>query len=157
MPHEYGGGGHPARTAPWHRTPAQGPILSPTGSPQPQTPPSASAHGHQPAASQAAATQAHPEPRPRHGTPDRPTAGPTYALPKDPPTQAHAATPTDTATSWPTDTVRPHAHDPTEGPDPKAPANSSTAAPGDLLAMTHAKPASQRHHARPAGPTVPPA
>ena len=137
--------------------PNWGPNTSPTGSPQPQTPPGASAHIHQPAASQVAATQAHPEPRPRHGTPHRPAAGPAFAPPEDPPTQAQAATPTDTATTQPSDTVRPHAHYPTEGLDPQAPATSSTAAPVDLPAMTHARPAPQRHHAPPAGPTARPA
>ena len=138
----------PPETAHLHREPTP----SPTESPQPQTPPGASAHGHQPAASQAAATQAHREPRPRHGIPDRPTAGPAYAPPEDPPMQAHAGTPTDTATTRPSDNVRPHAHDPTKGLYPLAPATSSTAAPGDLPATTHAEPASQQHHAPPAGP-----
>ena len=133
------------------------PTPSPTGSPQPQTPPGASAHGHQPTASQAAATQAHPEPRPRHGATDLPAAGPAYALPEDPPAQARAATLTDTATTRPSDTVRPHAQDPTEGLNPQAPATSSTAAPGDLPAKSSAGPAPQRHHAPSAGPTARPA
>ena len=150
QPHEYGGGGHPAQTT-------LEPTQSPTGSPQPQTPPGASAHGHQSAASQAAATQAHPEPCPRHGTPDRPTAGPAYAPPEDPPTQAHAATPSDTANTGLSDTVRPRTHDPTEGLDPQDPSTSSLAALGDLPSTTHAEPVSQRHHAPPAGPTVRPA
>ena len=137
----------PPGTANPHREPTS----SPTGSPQPQTPPGASARGHQPAAGQAAATQAQPEPRPRHGAPDRPAAGPAYAPPEDPPTQAHAATPTDTATTRPSDTVRPHTHDPTEGLDPQAPATAST---GDLSATTHAALAPQRHHAPPTGPTA---
>ena len=128
----------PPSTAHPHREPTP----SPTGSPQPQQPPGASAHGHQPAAGQAAATQAHPEPRPRHGTPDRLTEGPTYAPPDDSPTQTHAATPTDTATTRPSDTVRPHTHDPTGGPDPQAPA---TARAGDLPATTHAGQAPQQH------------
>ena len=121
----------PLGTAHPHREPTP----SPTGSPQPQTPPGASAHGQRPAASQAAATQAHPEPRPHHGTPDRPTAGPAYAPPEDPPTQAHAATPTDTTTALPSDTVRPHTRDPTGGLDPQAPATSGTE---DLPPTTHA-------------------
>ena len=48
----------PPGTAHPHREPTP----SPTGSPQPLTPPGASAHGQRPAASQAAATQAHPGP-----------------------------------------------------------------------------------------------
>ena len=140
----------PPSTANPHRKPT----LSHTARPGPQTPPGASAHGHQPAAGQAAATQAHPEPRPRHGTPDRPTAGPAYAPQEDPPTQEHAATPTDTATTRPSDTVCPHTHDPTEGPDPQAPATAST---GDLPATTHAGLAPQRHHAPATGPTAGPA
>ena len=123
---------------------------------QPQKPFGASTHGHQPAASRAAATQAHPEPRPRHGTPDRPTAGPANAPPEDPPTQTGAATLTDTTITRSSDTVHPQVHNPTEGPKPQAPATSSTTAPGDLPATAQAEPASQRHHAPPAGPVVRP-
>ena len=107
----------PPGTAHPHREPTP----SPTGNPQPQTPPGASAHGHQPAASHAAATQAHPEPRRRHGTAHRPAAGPAYAPPEDPLAQAHAATPTDAATTRPSDIVRPH--DPTVGLDPRGSGN----------------------------------
>ena len=140
----------PPGTAHPHREPTP----SPTGSSQPQTPPGASAHGHWPAASQAAATQAQLEPRPHHGTPDRPTAGPAYTRPEDPPTQAHAATPTDNTTAWPSDTVRSHTHDPTEGLDPQAPATSGTE---DLPATTQARPVPQQHHTPPTGPKARPA
>ena len=134
------------------------PAPSPTGSPapQPQTPPGASTHGHQPAASQAAATEAHLEPRRRHGTPDRLMEGPAYAPPEDPPTQASAAARADTTSTRPSDTVHCHAHNLTEGPNPQAPATSSTAAPGDLPATAQTKPASQRHYAPPAGLAVGP-
>ena len=74
--------------------------------------------------------------------------------PKAPPPQAHAATPTDTTTVPPCDTVLPHNHDPIEGLDPQAQATSSTE---DLPATTHAGPAPQRHHAPPPGPTARPA
>ena len=67
----------PPGTAQPHREPAR----SPRGSPQPLTPPVAPVHGPGPAASQAAATQAHPEPRLHNGTPDRPAAGPAYTPP----------------------------------------------------------------------------
>ena len=137
-------------TAHPHMDPAPGP----TGSlaPQPQSP-----SGRQPAASKPAATQAHPEPRPRHGTPDRPTEGPLYAPPEGPPTQARTATPTDTSNTRPSGTVHPHAHNPTESPNPEAPATPSTTTQGDhLQAPAHAEPASQRHHAPPAGPAVRP-
>ena len=131
---------------------------SPTGSPapQPQTPPCASTHRCQPAASWATATQARPEPRPRHGTPDRPTEGPASAPPKGPPKQARAASPTDTTSTRPSGTVHRHAHNHTESPNPRAPATPSTAAPGDLQATAKAEPASQRHHAPPSGPAVRP-
>ena len=86
------------------------PHMDPT--PQPQTPAGASTHGHQPAASRSAATQAHAEPDQRHGTPDRPTAGPANAPPQDPPTQTRAATSTDTTITRPSDTVHPQAHNP---------------------------------------------
>ena len=125
-------------------------------SPQPPTPLGASTHGHQLAASRAAATQVHPEPRPRHGTPDRPTAGPANAPPQDPPTQTRAAARTNTNTTRPSDTVHPHAHNLTEGPNPQAPATSSTAAPGDLPATAQAEPASQQHHAPLTRPAVRP-
>ena len=145
----------PPGTAHLHMDPAPSPTGSP--GPQPQTPTCASTHSHQPAASRAAATQAHLEPRPRHGTPDRPTEGPAYAPTKDPSTQARAATPTDTTSTRPSGTVHPHAHNPTEGPKPQALATPSTAAEGDLLATAEAEPASQRHHAPPAGLAVAPA
>ena len=140
----------PPGTAHPHREPA--PSL--TGSPQPLTPPVAPAHGPRPAASQAAATQARPEPRPHHGTPDRPAAGPAYAPPDGPPTQAHTATPTDTTAARPSDTVHPHTPGPTEGLIPQAPATSGAE---DLPATTHDGPAPQRHHAPPTGPTARPA
>ena len=127
---------------------------TPTGSPQPLTPPVASAHGPRPATSQVAATKAHPEPRPHHSTPDRPAAGPVFAPPDGPPTQAHTATPTDTTTARSSNTVHPHTHGPTEGLIPQAPATSSAE---DLPATTHDGPAAQRHHAPPTGPTARPA
>ena len=134
------------------------PAPSPTGSPAlpPQRPPGASTHGRQPAASRAAAAQAHLEPRPRHGTPDRPTESPAYAPPKGPPTQAPAATPTDTTSTRPSGTVHPHAHNSTDSSNSHAPATPSTAAPGDLQTTAQAELASQRHHAPPAGPAVRP-
>ena len=134
--------------------PHREPTPSPVGSPQPLTPPVVSAHGQRPAASQAAATQAHPEPRPHHGTPDRPTAGPAYAPPGSPLTQAHTATPTNTTTTRPSDTVQPHTHDLTEGLVPQAQATSCAE---DLPATTHDGPAPQRHHAPLTGPTARPA
>ena len=127
---------------------------SPTGGPQPLTPPVASAHGPRPAASQAAATQAQPEPRPHHGPPDRPAVSPAYAPPEAPPTQAHTATPTDTTTARPSDTMQPHFPGPTEGLIPQAPATSGAE---DLPATTHNGPVPQRHHAPPTGPTARPA
>ena len=135
----------PPGTAHPHREPGQ----SPTGSQQPPTPPSASAHGPRPATSQAAATQADPEPRPHHGTPDRPAAGPAYALPDGPRTQAHTAMLTDTTTAQPSDIVHPHTHGPTEGLIPPATATSGAE---DLPATTHDGLAPQRHHAPPTGP-----
>ena len=128
----------------------------PDPTPRPQTPPGASTHGHQPAASRAAATQAHLECHPRHGTPDRPTAGPANTPPEDPPTQTRAATPTDTTTTRPSDTVHPQAHDPTESRSPQVPATSGTTARGDLPATAQAEAASQWYHAPPAGPAVRP-
>ena len=143
----------PPGTAHPHMGPAPGPTGSPA--PQPQTPPGTSTHGRQPAASRVAATQAHPEPRPRHGTPDRPTEGPAYAPPKGPPTQTLTATPTDTTNTRPSSTVHLHAHHPTESPNPEAPATPSATAPGDhLQAPAPAEPASQRHHAPPTGPAI---
>ena len=68
--------------------------------------------------------------------------------------QARAATPTNTTTTRPSDTVHPHAHNPTEGPNPQTPETSSTAAPGDLLATAQAKMASHWRHTPPAGPAV---
>ena len=124
----------PPGTAYAHRKPAP----SPTGSPQPLKPPVASAHGPRPAASQTAATQAHAESRPHHGTPDRPAAGPAYAPPDGPPTQAHSATPTDTTASRPSDTVHPRTPGPTEGLIAQAPATSGAE---DLPATTHDRPA----------------
>ena len=140
----------PPGTANPHREPAP----SPTGSPQPLAPPVAPAHGPRPAASQAAATQAHLEPRPHHGTPDRPAAGPAYATLDGPPTQAQTATPTDTTAVRPSDTVHPRTPGPTQGLIPQAPATSGAE---DLSARTHDGPAPQRHHAPPTGPTARPA
>ena len=140
----------PPGTAHPHREPAP----SPTGSPPPLTPPVASVHGSQPATSQAAATQAHPEPRPHHGTQDRPAARRAYAPPNGPPKQAHTATPTNTTNARPSDTVHPHNHGPTEGLIPEAPATSGAE---DLPATTHDGPPPQRHHAPPTGPTARPA
>ena len=71
----------PPDTAQPHMNPAPSPTGSPA--PQPETKSGASIHGHQPAATQAAATLAHLEPRPGHGTPDRPTEGPAHAPPED--------------------------------------------------------------------------
>ena len=96
--------------------------------PQPQTPPDTSTHGHQPAASRAVVTQAHPEPHRRRGTPDRPTAGPANAPPENPP-PPHATLP-DTTTTRHSDTEHPQAHNPTEGPNTQALGTSSTAAGG---------------------------
>ena len=98
----------PPGTAHPHREPT----TCPTGSPQPLTPPVPSAHGSRWATSQAAATQARPEPRPRHGTTDRPAAGQAYAPPDGPPTQAHTAAPSDTTAARPSDTGHPHTHGP---------------------------------------------
>ena len=139
----------PSGTAHLHMDSAPSPTGSPA--PQPQTPPGASTHGHQPAASRAAAKQVHPAPRPRHGTPDRPTEGPAYAPPEDPSTQARAAALTDTTSTRPSDTVHPHAHNPTQGSNPQAPAASSRAAPGDQPPTAQAEPASQRRHAHQPG------
>ena len=124
--------------------PHREPTPSPTGSQQPQTPPGASAHGHQPAAGQAAATQAQPEPRPRHGAPDRAAAGPAYAPPEDPPTQTHAATPTDTATTRPSDTVRPRTRDPTESLDPQGSGNGQQGGPAGQDTRRTGAPATPR-------------
>ena len=106
------------------------------------------------AVSLAAATQAHPEPRPHHGTPDRPAADPVHTPPDGPPTQAHTATPTDTTAARLSGTVHPHTPGPTEGLTPQAPATSGT---GDLPAMTCDGPAPQRRHVPPAGPPARPA
>ena len=139
----------PPGTAHPHRESAR----SPTGSPQPSTPPVAPAHGPRPAASQAAAAQANPEPRPHHGTPDRPAAGPAYAPLDGPPTQAQTATRTDTTVAQPSDTVHPHTPGPTEGLIPQAPATSGAEG---LPGTTHDGPAPQRHHAPTTGPTARP-
>ena len=145
----------PSGTAHPHMGPAPGPTGSPA--PQPQTPPGASTRGRQPAASRAAAKQAHPEPRPRDGPPDRPKAGQAYAQPKGTPKQTRIAAPTDTTMTRPSGTVHPHAHNPTESPNPQALATPSATAPGHhLQAPAEAEPASGRHHAPPAGPAVRP-
>ena len=149
--HEYGAVGTQLEQPPITAHPHREPAPSPTGSPQPLTPPVAPAHGPRPAASQAAAMQAHLEPRPHHGTPDRLAAGPAYAPPDGPPTQAHTATPTDTTAARPSDTVHPHTPGPTEGLIPQALATSGAE---DLPATTHDKPTPQRHHAPPTGPTA---
>ena len=160
QPYEYGGSRHPTRVRPPGTAhPHMGTAPCPTGSPapQPQTPPGASTRGRQPAANRAAATQGHPEPRPRHGTPDRPTEGPAYAPPEGPPTRTRTATPTDTTNTRASGTGPPHAHNPTESPNPQAPATSSAVALGDhLQAPAQAELASRRHHAPPAGPAVRP-
>ena len=140
----------PLGTAHLHREPAP----SPTGIPQPPTPPVAPTHGPRPAASQAAATQAQPEPSPHHGTPDGPAAGPAYAPPDGTPTQAHSATPTDTTAARPSDTLQPETPGPREGLIPQAPATSGAE---DLPATKHDGPAPQRHHAPPNGRTARPA
>ena len=77
--------------------------------------------------------------------------------PKHPPPQTCTATPTDATKARPLGTVRPHAHNPTENPSPKAPATPSTLAPeGHSPAPAQAKPAFQQHHDPPAGPAVQP-
>ena len=106
--------GQPPGTAHPHRVPAP----SPTGSPQPLTPPVAPAHGPRPAASQAATTQAHSEPRPHHGAPDRPAADPTYTPTDNLPTRTHTATPTNATIARPSDAGHPHTHCPTGGLTP---------------------------------------
>ena len=133
--------GQPPGTAHPHRVPAP----SPTGSPQPLTPPVAPAHGPRPAASQAATTQAHPEPRPHHGAPDRPAADPTYTPTDNLPTRTHTATPTDATTARPSDAGQPHTHGPTGGLTPRASATTGTE---DLPATTHGDrcPSSTRPH-----------
>ena len=127
---------------------------------RPHTPPDASGRDHQPAARQAAATQADPEPHPHHSPPIRPTEGPTHAPSEGPPTQTCTATPTDAISARPErplGTVRPHAHNPTECPSPQAPATPSTSALGCRPpAPAQAEPASQQHHDPPAGPAVRP-
>ena len=73
------------------------------------------------------------------------------------PPRRHVLLPeTDTTTARHFDTVHPQAHHPAECPNPQAPATSGTTAPGDLSATAQAEPASQRHHAPPAGPAVRP-
>ena len=114
--------GQPPGTAHPHRVPAP----SPTGSRQPLTPPVAPSHGPRLAASQAATTQAHPEPRPQHGAPDRPAADPTYTPTDNLPTRTHTATPTDATTARPSDAGQPHTHGPTGGLTPQALATSGT-------------------------------
>ena len=116
-----------------HPQTSQGP--GPTGdpAPQPHTPPDASARDNQPAARQAAFTQADPEPYAHHSPPIRPTEGPTHAPSEGPPTQTCTATPTDANIARPErplGIVRPQAHNPTENPIPQAPATPSTSAPG---------------------------
>ena len=142
--------GQPPCTAHPHRVPAP----SPTGSPQPLTPPVAPANGQRPAASQAATTQAHPEPRPHHGTPDQPAADPTYTQTDKLPTRTHTATPTDATAARPSDAGHPHTHGPTGGLTPQASATSGTE---DLRATTHGGLVPQRHHAPPTGPPARPA
>ena len=139
--------------------PHMDPASSPTGSPAPQlqTPRGASTHGHQPATSRAAATQAPAEPRPRHGTPDQLTEGPAYAPPEDPPTQARAATLTDTTSTWPADTVQPPRQQPHQGPKSPGSGNTQHSDPGGPACKGKAELASQRHHAPPGGPAVRPA
>ena len=144
--------GQPPGTAHPHRVAAP----SPTGSPQPLTPAVAPAHGPRPAASQAATTQAHPEPRPHHGAPDRPAADPTYTPTDNLPTRTHIATPTDATTGRPSDAGHPHTRGPTGGLTPRASATSGTE---DLPATTHGGSVPQQHHApptrRPARPAEP--
>ena len=142
--------GQPPGTAHPHRVRAP----SPTGSPQPLTPPVAPAHGPRPAASHAATIQAHPEPRPQHGTPDRPAADPTYTPTNNVPTRTHTATPTNATAAQPSDAGHPHTHGPTGGLTPQASATSGTE---DLPATTHGGPVPQRHHAPPTGPPARPA
>ena len=142
--------GQPPGTAHPHRVPAP----SPTGSPQPLTPPVAPAHGPRPAASQAATTQAHPEPRPHHGAPDRPAADPTYTPSDNLPTRTHTATPTDATTARPSDAGHPQTHGPTGGLTPRASATSGTE---DLPATTHGGLVPQQHHAPPTRPPARPA
>ena len=104
-----------------------------------------------------AATQAHPEPRQRGGTPNQPTEGPAHAPPEGPPTQSRTATPTNTTDTRPFGTVRPQTHNPTESPSPQTPATCSASAPGDHpQAPAQGEPACQRHHDSPAGPAVRP-
>ena len=76
--------------------------------------------------------------------------------PEGPPTQARAATPTNSTSTLPSGTVQPHAHNPTESPNPQAWATPSTAAPGDRQTTAQAGAASQRHHAPRSGPAVRP-
>ena len=142
--------GQPPGTAHPHRVPPS----SPTGSLQPLTPPVAPAHGPWPAASQAATTQAHPEPRPHHGTPDWPAGDPTYTPNDKLPTRTHNAIPTDATAARPSDAGHPHTHGPTGGLTPQALATSGTE---DLPATTHGALVPQRHHAPPNGPPARPA
>ena len=137
--------GQPPSTAHPHRVPAP----SPTGSPQPLTPTVAPAHGPRPAAGQAATTQAHPEPRPHHGAPDRPAADPTYTPTDNLSTRTHTATPTDAITTRPSDAGHPHTHGPTGGLTPRASATSGTE---DLPATTHGGSVPQQHQAPPTRP-----
>ena len=142
--------GQPPGTAHPHRVPAP----SPTGSPQPLTPSVVPAHGPRPAASKAATTQAHPEPRPHHGAPDRPAADPTYTPTDNLPTRTHTATQTDATTARPSDAGHPHTHGPTGGLTPRASATSGTE---DLPATTHGGSLHQQHHAPPTRPPPRPA
>ena len=107
--------GQPPGTAHLHRVPAP----SPTGSPQHLTPPVAPAHGPRPAASQAAITQAHPEPCPHHGAPDRPAAVPTHTPTDNLATRTNTATPTNATAARPSDAGHPHTHGPTGGLTPR--------------------------------------
>ena len=141
----------PLGTAHPRRDPAPGPTNE--AAPQPQTPPDVSTRGRQPAARQAAATQAHPDPRPHHGPPIRLTGD--HAGSGGPPTQTCTTTPADTTNARPLGAVRPHAHNPTESPSPQAPETLSASAPGcHTRAPAQAELASQRYHDQAAEPAV---
>ena len=134
--------GQPPGTAHPHRVPAP----SPTGSPQPLTPPVTPAHGPQPTASQAATTQAHPEPRPHHGTPDRPAADQTYTPIDNLPTRTRTATPTDATAARPSDAGHPH-----RGPNPPGFGNVRHGGPTGHNARRAGAPAAPRPTNRTAG------
>ena len=126
--------------------PAPSPTVSPA--PQPQTRPGASTHGRQPAASRAAAIQAHPEPRQRHGTPDRPTEAPLRRhVPLPRPTPPAPGPP---APSTPTPTT------PLRAQIPRLRRRPARGAQGNLQTTAQAEPASQGHLAPPAGLAVRP-